>query len=394
MEGRTFFSPTRVREYTQIVYGGTAKAREDMQKDMRNIVSSYYPTPHPYQVFWGELHGHTELSDGRGSLDAYFRTARDLAQLDFCAITDHDHGGVGSPELWDGKWDLIQEKVAEYHEEGHFVTLLGYERDSFPWYPNMCIYYRNGRGELVRSEQDGEITRSELEALLQRDDVLAIPHQLSQMEVGTQFSAIPNELMPVVAEVYSKWGTSEYFDNPNPMPSFARGCFWQDALNKGARVGAVAGSDIHMPFPGLRYDGFLYYNHPGLVAVLAEELSREAIFDAIKARRCYAAAGARIELDFRVNECVMGSETKIEAGKERRLYVSVTSPAAIHRVTVVKNGEDTFVRHINGRSPNETFCVVDLEACQPVDYYYIRVTLQDGRSAWSSPIWVASEGQG
>lgn len=34
-----------------------------------------------YRVVWGDLHGHTRLSDGKGSLDDYFRHARDVANL-------------------------------------------------------------------------------------------------------------------------------------------------------------------------------------------------------------------------------------------------------------------------------------------------------------------------
>ena len=29
------------------------------------------------------------------------------------------------------------------------MTLLGYERDSWPWYSNLCLYYREGTGEMV-----------------------------------------------------------------------------------------------------------------------------------------------------------------------------------------------------------------------------------------------------
>jgi hypothetical protein len=375
---------------TRIVYGGTA-ITEAQRESLRHVEP---PTETPYHLYWGEIHGHTELSDGVGTVDAYLCTARDVAGLDFGAVTDHDHGGVAKPELWGHKWEQIQEKVAQYHAPGEFVTLLGYERDSWPWYANLCIYYRDGQGELIRGEEDGEITREELVALLARDDVLAIPHHTATMVQGANFDAIPLELMTPLMEVYSKWGTSEYWGNPEPVAIEARGGHWRVALEAGARMGCVAGSDVHSPHPGLvHHVGHdpLRYDHPGLCAVLAEELSREAIFDALKARRCYGASGARIVLDLRLNEAVMGQEMVLPADVPRRIWIDVQGEAPLARVDLVKNGQDHITHHTDGQSASVHLALDDLYAERETDYYYLRATQSDGRRAWSSPIWVTTE---
>ena len=44
------------------------------------------------RIFWGDVHGHTAHSDGKGTLDEYFTYARDTATLDFVIVTDHDFG--------------------------------------------------------------------------------------------------------------------------------------------------------------------------------------------------------------------------------------------------------------------------------------------------------------
>src|SRR5690606_27015830 len=43
------------------------------------------------RLLWGDLHGHTNWSDGTGLPEDYFRYARDVAALDVVALTDHDH---------------------------------------------------------------------------------------------------------------------------------------------------------------------------------------------------------------------------------------------------------------------------------------------------------------
>jgi hypothetical protein len=355
------------------------------------MMERYRLPPSPYKLVWGEMHGHTELSDGQGTLDAYFASARDVAGLDFCAITDHDHGGVGKPELWGEKWETTQQKVAEYHVPGKFITILGYERDSFPFYPNACVYYRSDRGEMIRGKQNGEFTAEELRAALSREDVIIIPHQLSQLEVGTQFSALPLDLMPPLAEVYSHWGASEYFGNPFPLHAYARGCFWRDALERGAKVGAIAGSDIHAPYPGLRKRHHQNYDEPGLAALFVAELSREGIFDALKKRRCYGTSGARISIQLRINGGHIGEEIKDAPGGERLIQCSVSAEDDLDSIVIVKNGRDEIVHQFNTEKPNKKtheFLYIDCAAERETDYYYLRVRQKDGRTAWTSPIWV------
>ena len=56
-------------------------------------------------LLWADLHGHSDLSDGTGTPEDYFRYARDVAALDVAALTDHDHWGMPfldeRPELWE-----------------------------------------------------------------------------------------------------------------------------------------------------------------------------------------------------------------------------------------------------------------------------------------------------
>ncbi len=122
---RKYDVPLRDREYTDIVYS-SGKYGSDTIKMMQEIENKYNPTDKEYNIYIGEMHGHTNLSDAKPDIDSYFKTARDTAKLDFCAISDHDHGGVFAPELWHGKWDLIKNKVKEYYQPGKFTTILAY----------------------------------------------------------------------------------------------------------------------------------------------------------------------------------------------------------------------------------------------------------------------------
>ena len=130
---KRYDTPNRSRAFTDAVYCKADATGADLNAAWRSLDP---PAPELIPLV-GEMHGHTNLSDGRPDIDTYFRNIRDLARLDFAVLTDHDHGGVGRPALWEGspsKWDLIRAKAREYCEPGKFSTLLGYERDSYPFY--------------------------------------------------------------------------------------------------------------------------------------------------------------------------------------------------------------------------------------------------------------------
>ena len=93
-----------------------------------------------------------------------------------------------------------------------------------------------------------------------------------------------------------------------------KSCSVQDAWMMGLRIGVIGGSDGHNLF-GDRIQG--------LTGVYATELSRAGIFEAIRKRHCYATTGDPIELEFRVNGHLMGSEIDFrESGNVVRLQIS------------------------------------------------------------------------
>ena len=146
-------------------------------------------------------------------------------------LTDHDHGGVGAHELWGGtpsKWELTRRAAIDARVEGKFSTLLGYERDSYPFYNNMILYFRDDDAEMVRGVRDGEITEAELRALLARDDVIVCPHDTYMLTSCADFNALPVELMTPYIEIISRGDAAEYMGNPawDHLPSCCEGGFW------------------------------------------------------------------------------------------------------------------------------------------------------------------------
>ena len=382
--------PGRCQQFTDMVYSGKKPDPRGFWKEINAVQEKFNPPPMEYSLYCGEMHGHSNISDAcyvvDVDVDQYFLCMRDKAKMDFGVLSDHDHGGVGRAELWgDGKWELIQSKVQEYYEPGKFTTLLAYERDSYPYLNNMVIYYRDGKGDLVRGVRDGEITRAELEALLKRDDVLVIPHDTYCLSAGCDFLTLPLELMPPMLEIYSCSDCAEYFDHPLHKDSWVRGGAWQDALKRGAKMGVIGGSDDHYETPGLDHLDEPYPAcYRGVTGVWAKENTREAIFDALKKRRCFAYMGnERMSLDFRINGHYMGEEITIGPGEVKNIWIDFEAPDEIERVTLVKNCQDHVILYGRGRQ-----MLFDYRQETSCDCYYVRAITKKGRYCWSSPIWV------
>ena len=382
---RRFDTPYRSREITDQVYTGEAgpyeikKVHERFAQSQKDYLLM---EPSPYNIYFGELHGHTRLSDGGPTPDEYYLNIRDRAKLDFAALTDHTHGGVGHDTLFGEKWDQIRAAAKKYNNPGTFSTILGAEIEAYPYYNNAVVYHSSHDADVVRSAVNGDFTHAEMKGLLEREDLIVVPHDTYAIEPGCDFAAMPEDLFTPLIEIFSRGDCAEYMGNPwNTYPDQCEGGFWQDALRRGAKMGCIGASDDHGMTNGITLpesEGFMRY--PGITGVLAEENTPEAIFRAIKARRCYGFMGGRMWVDFRINGHFMGEEFTRE--DDLSIYYKVEADAPVDRVILVKNCRDYI---ISGRAERLLY---DYRQETDCDYYYLRILLKDGRCGWTSPIWI------
>jgi hypothetical protein len=362
-------------------------------------------------LYWGDLHGHSNLSDGRRSPEAYFTYARDEAGLDFCSLTDHvDHVPASRLGLMsDESWAEVREATNRFNEPGRFVSLLGLKRSVPSWDRptpgSLCVYYRGTDGPMLRPDHplrdwlrprgvDGEAEMTRLwRALAEVPCLRAVVHSASDRQ-GYCWSQAPPKYGVDLVEVYSKRGCCETAAAPFPMLSAdgtgpRPGGTVHDALAAGVRPGFIAGSGTHLGMPGSdRWEndwaGTARYDKSGLTAVYAEELTREAIFDALKERRCYAATHERIHLEFSVNRQPMGSVLTAPDGP-LRLQICATGTRPIKRLEVFRDG--AIIHHKTG-GREEAELIIDESPPAGPTWYYARVTQSGEDYAWSSPIWI------
>jgi hypothetical protein len=342
------------------------------------LVSAQVP-----RVHFGDVHGHSAISDGTGSPEAYYRYARDVAGLDFAALTDHDHWGMrfldAEPELW----ELIVGTGQRFHEPGAFVTLLGYEWTSWIHGHRHVLFF--GDQAQVYSSLDPRYEHPQgLWDALRGQPAITIPHHSGGGPIPTDWSIPPDPEIEPLVEVASVHGISEAADAPGAIYSPVAGSFARDALDMGYGLGFIGGGDSHDGHPGLAW---LASNQGGLVAVLDAELSREGIHEAFQSRRVYATNGARTLLFTTLDGEPMGS--RISPAQQGELVLFAVGDAPLHGVEIIRSG--AISERIPADSERMVQATIALEDLSAGEYLYVRVLQKNGGVAVSSPFFVGAE---
>ena len=357
------------------------------------------------RIYWGDPHVHTVLSNCHAvrcrSLNFCFAAARYLTGLDW--VTAADHVSNGRCEL--ARWKEQMAGCEAHDDPPDFVTMPGYEASL----KGGCggdtnAYFRRAPAMFVDEYEDGDVKTlcAKLAEEVDPDDFFVVPHHTTRIgKHGEIPDAIyPGEhLMPVV-EIHSKWGTSEIRGNPNPLhhihpgPSYA-----VDLLGRGLRLGFIGGTDTHATMPsGRGVESGAHDRLPGLTAVFGDGLSRDAIFDGIRARHCYATSLERIYLDVAVAGIEQGQTAPWpDAGEPRTIQVVAAAKSDIVQVDVVRNGETVHTHPAD--SWQAAFRFTDAAPLEWLEsphlgrfaYTYVRVTCASGAQAWSSPVWLLAD---
>lgn len=303
-----------------------------------------------YSLYWADAHLNVHGEDiwypklTWERLEGIFEAAR--SHLDFLPIAYYpfiwyEKNGLiiescGHRDKFLDEWRLIQEAVAKMNNPGNFVTFLGYEwHGNRRRYGDHNVYYLGDYEPLDASE-----TLPELYDNLREIGGIAIPHHTGYQvgERGKDWDFHDDELSPFV-EIYSAHGSSEGCDTPftlnrnmNMGPRVSGGTVLE-GLERGYRLGITASGDNHRDFAGVWGNG--------LMAVYAEELTRESIWDAFMNRHIYGVTGDRIKLKFTTNGHMMGERFKSK--KPVEIKVEVEGSHAIDKVEIVKNGRIAYV---------------------------------------------------
>lgn len=330
-----------------------------------------------WNIYFGQLHAHTNLSDGDGSVEEAFDYASKVENLDFFAVTDHsdsfdnaDAGAIGA----DGRsistgWAAGKQAAASV-TNGNFVGMFGFE---MTWPEDKQLGHIstfNTPGWQTRDQADFENVPTALEHYYKA--LTTVPGSVSQFNH-------PDTIH----------GDFERFDHYSPQydavisllevagEDGAVDCeYYHLALDKGWHVAPTNNQNNH--------NGQWGDASRARTVILAETLTEEALYDAMKDRRVYATQDSDLTVYYTLNGAVMGSILPKSEEAEITVFLSDPTDEAIGNVEVVADGGKVIDSAYVG-TPSQ---VLELPVSGGYNYYYLRITQPDGDVAVTAPVWM------
>ena len=340
------------------------------------------------RVFFGDLHAQSDLCDGTNRPGEIYEYAKIAAGLDLAAVTSHDC------MINAAAWQEITAATKAANEPGKFVAFPGYEWSG--------PHKDGGDNNILFNADDGPVVHSFVSC-----DPWGIPGESDEKhdlrETIAKLKKDGHDFM-VIPHCGGRLANFDFFD-PEVMHAFEiHSCHrnfevvWREVVRRGVKIGLCGGSDDHRGAMGdcsLSARDLYYSTHCGLICVCAEELTRAAIWEAIRKRHIYATNGPHIALDFTLNSLHrMGEEVSLPTGAALEFTCRTVTHGFFDRLEFYRNNTLEKIACYGFERGSLENQITDFEdvfadTVQPgLNFYYVKALQTDGGTAWSSPIFV------
>ncbi len=344
-----------------------------------------------HSLYYGNFHSHCSLSDdaaGSGTPAQAFDYARDVADIDVLALTDHTHYMSVS------EYVQLQQAANTATQNGVFVAICGQEHGSLSTsepgaFGHINIYeaaslipqYNNGTDFRYNLFGTYAWIANNLDDTISQPLVGSFNHPYNGSGAGIwakfknfEWDSTGDRAMKFVEVLNGKRSADyepEYFD----------------ALGKGWHIGALGNQDNH---EGMWGDQPNNVGNIPLTGIWAPALTKSDVLQALAARRTFAMevepANDRWSLKVTADGNWMGSVYATSADSVD-FVVQVSAATPIASINLYRNG--TLIRTTGVGATSFTWTTYDTPG--PGEFYYaVRASQQDGDRAWSSPIWIES----
>lgn len=334
------------------------------------------PEPEPeedwdWNVYFGLLHAHTAVSDGTGTVAEAYSQASSVEGLDFFAVTDHsdsfDHANDGSIRA-NGSAVSVQwaegKQAAAAATCERFVGIFGYEMS---WGEDKAL----GHIGTFRTPGWQAATQPDFGTLNAYYQALSsVPGAIGQFNHPSaaygefrgfrDYDPVYDGAMQLL-EIEGENGQSYY-------SQYIR------ALDAGWHVAPTVGQNNH--------NGSFGTAGRSRTGVLADRLTEESLYEALKNRRVYATQDPDLRIDYRLNGQTMGSIIGVSDALEVRLQLKDDTDGLSGTVEVISTGGRIVASH----SMDSAVTVFSVPSGYP--YYFLRISQPDGDVAVTAPVWV------
>ncbi|MGG5461929.1 CehA/McbA family metallohydrolase [Clostridium sp. B9] len=330
--------------------------------------------------YYGQLHSHTNISDGTGSLNDAYEWAKNQGNADYFAVTDHSNwfDNDTSANINDGSmskaWTEAQAISDNYNIDGEFVSMYGYE---MTWSGST-----GGWGHINTFNTPGFETRknSDMNLKAYYDTISKLPQSVSQLNhPGKTFGdfgdfGFYSEGADNVVNLIEVGNGEGPIRGSGYFPSYE---YYTRALDKGWHVAPTNNQDNHK--------GKWMTANDARTIIVAEEKTREALYEAMNDRQVYSSEDKNMTIDYSVNGQIMGSNL----GEPEKLNFNISindedKDDIIKKVSIIANGGvEVASKEFTGNEAEWNF-----ELSPEYTYYYVKVVQADKDIAVTAPVWI------
>lgn len=307
-------------------------------------------------LYAGEIHAHTSDSDGKETVMKAYTYARDVAKLDFFAVTDHSDSFANS---------VYQSKhlpnADDFNDPGNFAALYGYEQT-----------YN------IKTGYFGHLNTINRASLTSRT-----------LSLGKYYELMASDEDAVVMFNHPgyTWGNFIEYDLYSPeadsvvnlseiKSTSAANYEYALSLTKGWHVSPIYNEDNHSANWGNASESCGY--------VLAPALTRQNIIDAFNKNRTYTTSDKTLKIYYKINDEWMGGRLDNPDKLHFNVQLSTEKSQGLGTVSVIAEDGIIVAYKLVGAKKEYT---LELDLDPHYDYYYIKV---ESGSTWcyTAPIWI------
>lgn len=326
--------------------------------------------------FFGQLHSHTNISDGTGTLNDAYNWARTNG-ADYLGVTDHSNwfDNDTKASLADGSASSVwteANKTADKHDKNKdFTALYGYE---MTWSGSTGgwghINTFNTPGFETRTNKSMDLKTYYERLQTQPQSVSQLNHPGKTFGDFSDFGFYREKTDEVVNLI-------EVGNGEGPIRGsgyFASYEYYTRALDKGWHVAPTNNQDNHK--------GKWFTSNNARTVVISEENSRESLYDSMRSKQVYASEDSNMTIDYTANGALMGSS--LGGVDKLNFKINIADDDAISKVSIIANGGvEVTSKEFNSNNVNW-----DFELNPEYTYYYVKVVQADKDIAVTAPIWV------
>lgn len=367
-----------------------------------NYISTSQPqNTGAYNIYFGQLHSHTSLSDGAGTVEQAFEYASKIDNLDFFAVTDHSNSfetssytsSLAVSAMDNASWKAGKNAATAIIAQGiknndnkmdpnsSFIGIYGYEMTWSDGSGHINTFntpgFENRNNPIFANKTQSSSNPSGLAAYYSKlaqvgDSISQFNHPSTTFGDFYDFANYNAQSDRSITLIEVGNGEGDIGSN-GYFPSYG---YYTRALDKGWHLAPTNNQDNHK---GKWGDA-----NTARSVILANSLTEDSLYDALKNYRVYASEDNDLSILYKLNGQIMGSILS-ENPEEVNIEAEISDPtdSAIGKVEVIVNGGKVAASQTLTNNSDK----VSFKLNNDYTYYYLRITEPDGNTAVTAPVW-------